>query len=114
MTPVIVLDDKGRFLAAVGSPGGPAILAYNLKALVGVLDWKLTMQQAVAVPNLIANGDPLRRRDQQVLPDRGAGPGGGAGIPFGEGRGENSGLHGVMGATGRWRAARTRGARAWR
>ncbi len=57
MTPVIVLDKTGRFVAAVGSPGGPSILAYNLKALVGVLDWKLTMQQAVALPNLIARGD---------------------------------------------------------
>ncbi|HKR89650.1 MAG TPA: gamma-glutamyltransferase family protein, partial [Phenylobacterium sp.] len=41
MAPAIVLDANRRFVAAVGSPGGPAILAYNLKALVGMLDWKL-------------------------------------------------------------------------
>lgn len=56
MAPVIVLDRKGRFVAAVGSPGGPSILAFNLKALVGVLDWKLPLQQAINLPNLIAFG----------------------------------------------------------
>src|SRR5690606_18334634 len=57
MAPAVVLDKDGRFVAAVGSPGGPAILAYNLKALVGVLDWKLPMQKAIDLPNLIARGD---------------------------------------------------------
>ncbi len=95
MTPVIVLDGKGRFMAAVGSPGGGAILAYNLKALVGVLDWKLTMQQAIALPNLIANGaqysgevDKFPPAVLQGLAERGIKPN--------PGRGEDSGLHGVM------------------
>jgi gamma-glutamyltranspeptidase/glutathione hydrolase len=57
MSPTIVLDRQGRFVAAMGSPGGPGIIAYDLKALVGVLDWKLPVQQAVALPNLIARGD---------------------------------------------------------
>ncbi len=54
MAPAVVLDRRGRFVAAVGSPGGPAILAYNLKALVAILDWKLPPDQALALPNLIA------------------------------------------------------------
>jgi gamma-glutamyltranspeptidase/glutathione hydrolase len=57
MAPAIILDRSGRFLAAVGSPGGPAIIAYNLKTIVGLLDWKLPMQQAIALPNLIAAGN---------------------------------------------------------
>jgi gamma-glutamyltranspeptidase/glutathione hydrolase len=57
MAPAIILDRQGRFVAAVGSPGGPSILAYNLKALVALMDWKLPMQQALALPNLIARGD---------------------------------------------------------
>jgi gamma-glutamyltranspeptidase/glutathione hydrolase len=56
MAPAIVLDREGRFVAAVGSPGGPSILAYNLKVLVGVLDWKLPVQEAINLPNLIAGG----------------------------------------------------------
>ncbi len=95
MTPVIVLDRKGRFLAAVGSPGGSAILAYDLKTLVGVLDWKLTMQQAIALPNLIASGGQYNGEVDKFAPgvvkglaDRG--------ITLSPGRGEDSGLHGVM------------------
>jgi gamma-glutamyltranspeptidase/glutathione hydrolase len=56
MAPVIVMDKQGRLVAAVGSPGGPAIVAFTLKALVGVLDWKLPMQEAVSLPNLTAFG----------------------------------------------------------
>jgi gamma-glutamyltranspeptidase/glutathione hydrolase len=57
MAPAIILDRQGRFVAGVGSPGGTAILAYNLKALTAVLAWKLPMQDAVALPNLISRGD---------------------------------------------------------
>lgn len=62
MAPAIVLDRKGRFVAAVGSPGGPSILAYNLKALVGMLDWKLPVQDAIGLPNLIAGEASTPRR----------------------------------------------------
>jgi gamma-glutamyltranspeptidase/glutathione hydrolase len=56
MSPIIVLDRQGRFVAAMGTPGGAAIIAYNLKTLVGMLDWKLPAQAAVELPNLIARG----------------------------------------------------------
>jgi len=57
MSPVIVLDRAGNFVAALGSPGGSAILAYNLKTLVAVFDWGLPMQEAIDLPNLTAKGD---------------------------------------------------------
>ncbi len=57
MAPTLVLDRKGHFVAAVGSPGGLAIPSYVLKALVGVLDWNLSMQDAINLPNMIALGD---------------------------------------------------------
>ena len=95
MSPVIVLDRQGHFVAAVGSPGGGAILAYNLKTLVGVLDWKLPMQQAIALPNLIANGDQITAESDRFpaalsegLAQRG--------FRLAPARAENSGLHGVM------------------
>src|SRR5690606_21555454 len=43
MSPVIVLDREGRLVAALGSPGGNAILAYNGKALLGLLGWELPL-----------------------------------------------------------------------
>ena len=99
MTPVIVLKD-GRFFASLGSPGGAAILAYNLKALVGVLDWRLTMQQAVALPNVIAAGDRYNAEVDKLGPAVAKGLAD-RGMNFGAGRGENSGLHGVMARGGK-------------
>jgi gamma-glutamyltranspeptidase / glutathione hydrolase len=56
MSPMIVLDSHGHFLAAAGSAGGPAIIAYVLKTLIASLDWNLPMRDAVALPNLISHG----------------------------------------------------------
>ena len=99
MAPAIVLDKHGRFVAAVGSPGGPAILAYNLKALVGLLDWKLTMQQALALPNLISLGDyyvgEAPKFPPAVLDGLAA-----RGVKVRAGFGEDSGLHGIAARAG--------------
>lgn len=94
MTPVIVLDQTGGFVAALGSPGGSSILAYDLKALVAVLDWKLTMQQAVALPNLIARGDRYSGETEMFAPGVVQGLAE-RGMTLSPGRAENSGLHGV-------------------
>ncbi|MGH6993417.1 MAG: gamma-glutamyltransferase family protein [Caulobacteraceae bacterium] len=56
MSPVIVLDRRGRVLAAFGSPGGNSIIDFVGKAAVGLIDWKLTLQQAVALPNMVGRG----------------------------------------------------------
>ena len=53
MSPAIVLDSQGRLVAGTGSPGGPSIIAFTLKVLVGLLDWKLPVQEAINLPNLI-------------------------------------------------------------
>lgn len=95
MAPVIVLDKQGRFVAALGSPGGNSIPAYNLKALVGILDWKLSMEQAVALPNLIARGPGTSAEVAKFAP--GVNDGLTArGVTARPGGGEDSGLHGVM------------------
>jgi gamma-glutamyltranspeptidase/glutathione hydrolase len=56
MSPTIVLTRDGHFAAAVGSSGGPSIIAYVLKALVASLDWGMPMQAAINLPNLVARG----------------------------------------------------------
>ena len=95
MSPAIVLDRQGRLVAAVGSPGGNAILAYNLKALVGVLDWGLSMQEAVALPNLVARGASVGGEADKFAPGVVEGLSA-RGIVVTPGRGEGSGLHGVL------------------
>ncbi|MET0272958.1 MAG: gamma-glutamyltransferase family protein [Phenylobacterium sp.] len=95
MAPAIVLDSQGRFVAAVGSPGGPAILAYNLKALTGLLDWKLPVQDAVALPNLIASGSLYGAEVDKFQPGVVEGLAA-KGVKLTNGFGaEGSGLHGV-------------------
>ncbi|WP_293901589.1 gamma-glutamyltransferase family protein [Phenylobacterium sp.] len=95
MAPAIVLDRQHRFVAALGSPGGPSILAYNLKALVGVLDWKLPMQQALALPNMIAGGTFYAAEIDKFSPEVTAGLAA-KGVKLSAGFGaEGSGLHGI-------------------
>jgi gamma-glutamyltranspeptidase/glutathione hydrolase len=96
MSPVIVLDRQGRLVAALGSPGGNAILAYNIKALVAVLDWKMPMQDAFALPNLIARGEPYFSETDKYAPGIVEGLAAkGVKLQSG-GSAEGSGLHGIM------------------
>lgn len=50
MAPIIVFRDNEPYMA-VGSPGGSVIVNYVAKTLVGVLDWKMGVQQAISLPN---------------------------------------------------------------
>jgi gamma-glutamyltranspeptidase/glutathione hydrolase len=69
MSPVIVFAADGKtVVAAVGSPGGSAILAYNLKVLVGILDWRLSMQDAINLPNVVARGEQVRIEQARMEP----------------------------------------------
>ena len=56
MSPTMVFDSNGKLYALIGSPGGPSIMAYVAKTIVGIVDWKLPMQKAVDLPNVVANG----------------------------------------------------------
>lgn len=51
MAPTIVLKDQQPVLA-VGSPGGSQIIGYVAKTLVGYLDWDLSLQEAINLPNM--------------------------------------------------------------
>ena len=95
MSPTIVLDRQRRFVAAIGSPGGPAIIAYDLKALVGLLDWKLPIQQAIDLPNLIAHKDAWNAEVGKFPPAVVEGLAARGVTLSGGGAAEASGLHGV-------------------
>jgi gamma-glutamyltranspeptidase/glutathione hydrolase len=100
MTPAILLAADGRVAGAIGSPGGSAILAYVGKAIVGVADWNLTMQESIALPNLVARGAAFQGEVSRFpsptiegLRQRG--------IELRPGQGEDSGLHGMIWRQGR-------------
>jgi gamma-glutamyltranspeptidase / glutathione hydrolase len=95
MSPVIVLSGDGRrFVAALGSPGGSAILAYNAKTLLGLLAWELPLQDAINLPNVIARGADFYGEMPRI--DVGLARGLAVlGVELKAGRGEESGIHGV-------------------
>ena len=95
MAPIIVVDHDGRFVAAFGSPGGSSILDYNTKTAVGVLAWKMSMQAAIELPNLIARGNDIAGEVERFTPEVLAGLRD-KGIDLGPGHAENSGLHGLL------------------
>jgi gamma-glutamyltranspeptidase/glutathione hydrolase len=100
MLPAILLDAEGRFAGALGSPGGNAILAYVGKTMIGTIDWGLSMQDAIALPNLIARGGSFNGETDRfppgVIEALAA-----RGIAVRPGQGEDSGLHGLILRDGR-------------
>lgn len=52
MSPTIVYGPDGKVVLAVGSAGGKRIIMHVTKTLIGVLDWGLTAQEAINLPNI--------------------------------------------------------------
>ena len=59
MSPTIVYDARGRAVLAVGSAGGKRIIMHVMKTLVGYIDWGLSAQDAIALPNIYFGGSAL-------------------------------------------------------
>jgi len=95
MAPTLVFDGDDRLVAALGSPGGSAILVYNAKTIVGLLAWGLPIQEAIDLPNLFAWREnffgEVNRFPEELLVGLAE-----LGVEVRAGRGEESGLHGVL------------------
>jgi len=59
MSPTMLLDERGRLRLVVGSPGGTRIIGFVAQTIVGVVDWDLDVQQAVAAPHFLSEGEPV-------------------------------------------------------
>lgn len=96
MSPTIILDADNDLYMVTGSPGGNSIPAYTAKTVLGIVDWGMTVQEAVNFPNIIARGDTVRveigREPGQTLSDNLKA----AGYKVEEVDGENSGLHVIL------------------
>jgi gamma-glutamyltranspeptidase / glutathione hydrolase len=94
MAPTIVLDEKGAFHFATGSPGGSSIIAYTTKSLIGVLDFGMTPQDAAAFPNIVARG--MVRVEPSPQTEGWEDEFAARGFPTAPSRGEISGIHSVL------------------
>jgi gamma-glutamyltranspeptidase/glutathione hydrolase len=56
MSPTIVFGPDGHVRLAVGAAGGSTIITQVAKAIVGVVDWDLSAQDAIALPLVYAPG----------------------------------------------------------
>jgi gamma-glutamyltranspeptidase/glutathione hydrolase len=52
MSPTLIFDRDHKLLAALGSAGGARIIGDTLQAIIGLLDWNLSMQDAIALPRI--------------------------------------------------------------
>lgn len=96
MSPTIILDANDDLYMVTGSPGGNSIPAYTAKSVLGIVDWGMSVQEAVNFPNIIARGDTVR-----VEIDREPGPAileqlQASGYRAEGVNGENSGLHVIL------------------
>ena len=53
MSPLIILDENGKFLLSIGSPGGKAIISYVFKSLLSVFYMNESIQEAIEKANYI-------------------------------------------------------------
>lgn len=58
MSPMLVFNADGSLHSAIGSPGGNRIIGYVTQSLIGMLDWDMDVQQAIAQPHIINRNGP--------------------------------------------------------
>jgi gamma-glutamyltranspeptidase/glutathione hydrolase len=58
MSPTFVFNEDGTFKMAVGSALGSTIINQVAKTIVGVIDWRLDIQAAIALPNVGSRNGP--------------------------------------------------------
>jgi len=59
MSPTIVYDSAGEPVLALGSAGGKRIIMHVAKTIIGVVDFGLSLEQAMALPNIYFKGSGL-------------------------------------------------------
>jgi gamma-glutamyltranspeptidase/glutathione hydrolase len=59
MAPTLVFGPEGKLLVAIGAAGGSTIPVQVARALIGYLDWKLPIGEALSLPVLYAPGETV-------------------------------------------------------
>ena len=66
MAPMIGFGPDGKLAFTTGSPGGNSIIAYTAKTIVGMVDWGLSPQEAIDLPNVIARNGAIRLEENRL------------------------------------------------
>ncbi len=69
MAPMIAFGPDGELAFTTGSPGGNSIIAYTAKTIVGMVDWGLSPEEAIALPNVIARNGSVRLEENRLDED---------------------------------------------
>jgi gamma-glutamyltranspeptidase/glutathione hydrolase len=69
MAPTFVFSRDGALQMVLGSPGGLPIADYVAKTLVASIDWKLDIQEAIALPNFGSTNGPTFLERGSALED---------------------------------------------
>lgn len=68
MAPMMVFNEDESLKLVLGSPGGSRIINYVTQTIIGVLDWKLTAQEAVNLPHITnRNGSTTLEADTAII-----------------------------------------------
>lgn len=59
MSPAIVFSPEGEAVLAVGAAGGPTIITQTAKNIMAYIDWGMSAQAAIDLPNIYSPGDTL-------------------------------------------------------
>ena len=70
MSPTIVLDPRGKLLLVAGSRGGPRIITSTTQVIMNVLDYRMSLADAMSAPRLHhqALPDSLRVEERGLAP----------------------------------------------
>ena len=69
MAPTLVFDKAtNQLVMSGGSPGGALIIHFTAKTLYGVLNWGLTPQQAINLPNFGSLNGPSLLEEKRFPP----------------------------------------------
>ncbi|MDC0887215.1 gamma-glutamyltransferase, partial [Altererythrobacter sp.] len=69
MAPTVVYDPQGKPLLAIGAAGGPTIPIQTVRSIIGVIDFGMSLEEALAMPMIMAFGDRVILEDGTWLAD---------------------------------------------
>ncbi len=70
MAPTIVFDEHDKPILLIGSAGGSRIIGFVLQRLIAILDWGMSVDDAIAMPNILDRGNGLESEvelDQSLI-----------------------------------------------